>query len=139
MLVNEEVLRSLCKDAGEKREQKARVYKKLGRVEIIDSEYKNSRNFEIKAIVVGQEPYKSYIAIKDGEVEDITCTCEDYYNHYSVCKHTLAAVLHFAEDKMPRAQTEKTQVNRDQYRSFKQMVTSFYNEEVESIEDEEDE
>lgn len=139
MLVNEAVLKSLCQDAGQKREQKARVYKKLGRVEIIDSEYQNSRNFEIKAIVAGQEPYKSYISIKNGEVEDITCTCEDYYNHYSVCKHTLAAVLHFAEDKLPDTQKHKLQINHDQYRSFKQMVTTFYNEEVENIEDEEDE
>ena len=40
-----------------------------------------------------QEEYNTYIFVKNGEVEDITCDCPDYYNHYGVCKHTLATVL----------------------------------------------
>ena len=45
MIVNKELLNNLCSDAGEKRTQKARMYKSLGRVEIIDVEYKNDKNY----------------------------------------------------------------------------------------------
>ena len=47
---------------------------------------------------MGSEAYKTYIVVQDGEIDDITCNCQDYYNHYGVCKHTLATVMTFAED-----------------------------------------
>ena len=34
MIVSQQILDSLCQDAGEKRTQKARMYKSLGRVDI---------------------------------------------------------------------------------------------------------
>ena len=95
MLVNHKILENLCKDAGEKRTQKARAYKDSGRVEITNVEYENSRNFELSSIVIGSEPYRTYVSVRDGEVEDITCNCQDYYNHYGVCKHTLASIMAF--------------------------------------------
>ena len=92
MLINHEILEDLYKDAGEGRKSRAINYQKQGRVKIKNIEYENELNFSLSANVIGNEIYKTYIAIKDGLVEDITCTCEDYYNHYGVCKHTLASI-----------------------------------------------
>ena len=141
MLVNHKILENLCKDAGEKRTQKARTYKDCGRVEITNVEYENSKNFAIRAIVVGSEPYKTYIAIHDGEVEDITCNCQDYYNYYGVCKHTLASIMEFSEERnAKREKEEKNQTNlSNNYRSFKQIVNTFYNEEIEQIDHDDEE
>ena len=151
MIVSQQILDSLCQDAGEKRTQKARMYKSLGRVEIIEVEYQDSNNFAIRGMVVGSEPYKTYISVSNGEIDDITCNCQDYYNHYGVCKHTLASVMAFAEDENYRRKYEKPENiinerkeklntnNNMQYRNFRQMVNTFYNEEIDGIDSDDDE
>lgn len=139
MLVNQRILENLCKDAGDIRTQKAKNYKECGRVEITNIEYENSNNFEISSIVVGTKPYKTYVSVHNGEIEDITCNCEDYYNHYGVCKHTLATILSFAENSDASVASVKIEKrDRNQYRNFKQIVNTFYNEELEEIDYEEE-
>lgn len=139
MVVNQRVLDNLCRDAGEKRVQKARDYCKKRKVEINKVEYEDSKNFKISARVIGTESYKTYLSICDGEVEDITCNCQDYYNHYGVCKHTLASILTFAEDGTPTTRSISTHTNNtNYYRGFKQIVNTFYNEEIEEINQEEE-
>lgn len=141
MLVNGMIIDSLCVDAGDKRTQKARAYKSLGRVKIIDAEYKDENNFEIKSIVVGTQNYITYISIKNGEVNDITCDCEDYYNHYGVCKHTLATVMSFSENEEYIKKFYKENTNKfinSKYRTFRQVVNTFYNEEIEDINSDEE-
>ena len=141
MLVNQKIIENLCDDAGTNRTRKAREYKEEERVEIEDIEYKNPSNFEIRGHVYGNEEYDTYILIEEGEVEDVTCTCPDYYNHYGVCKHTLAMVLEFAEEEQKEEKNTNLQMvsNYDKYRGFKQIVNIFYNEEIEGIEEEESE
>ena len=154
MLVNQMVLDNLYKDSGEKRKEKAIEYQKSGRVKINDLEYENDINFEISAIVGGSDKsYKTYIEIKNGNVEDVTCTCKDYYNHYGICKHTLASVLELNNN--PQYLPKRANVNEEAkkaikklgevlgenedknqaYRNFKQLVNTFYREEVEDIND----
>ena len=157
MLVNHEILEDLYKDAGEGRKKRAIEYQKQERVRIKNVDYEDSMNFSLSANVIGNEIYKTYISIKNGMVEDVTCTCEDYYNHYGICKHTLATVLEFINNPQYIEQyVEKDSKNEEKldnnhnifnttklepqaYRNFKQIVNSFYQEEVEGIADEEDE
>ena len=146
MLVNQGIIDILCNDAGESRTKKANKYKEEKRVDIISYEYNNPLNFEIKAKVYGAETYDTYVCVEKGDIEDITCTCQDYYNHYGVCKHTLATVLEFAEyfdnnkeDINFGKDINKKSSNYDEYRAFKQIVNTFYNEEIESIDEEESE
>ena len=129
MLVNPMILEELTNDAGEEREKRAQKY--LKRIELTNVEYMNLNNFEISAKVYGNEIYNTYISVKNGEVEDITCTCPDYYNHYGICKHTLATVLFFNENGVSKKEEEKNQ--NVKFRNFKQLVNVFYNEEVEEI------
>ena len=154
MLVNHEILEDLYRDAGEGRKQRAIDYQKQGRVKIKNVEYENELNFELSANVIGTENYKTYINIKNGEIEDVTCTCEDYYNHYGICKHTLASMLEFInnpqyvgknvenkEEKMEnsRGLLADIKTGNHTFRNFKQIANSFYQEEIEGISDEEDE
>ena len=159
MEINKHIIDNLCEDAGASRTKKAHEYKEEGRVDIIDFEYQNPLNFEIKGSVYGNEEYHTYIFVKNGEVEDITCDCPDYYNHYGVCKHTLATVLEFVGNENQTKQRTDFQYNSsefsenvnesesildhvlpssyDKYRGFKQIVNIFYNEEIEGIDEEE--
>ena len=148
MEINKNIIDNLCNDAGSSKTRKAHEYKEEGRVDIIDFEYQTPLNFEIKGSVYGaEEEYHTYILVRNGEVEDITCTCEDYRNHYGVCKHTLATVLEFVNsdnhgekkvDYNNRNITEHDSPSSyDKYRGFKQIVNIFYNEEIEGIDEEE--
>ena len=153
MLINHEILEDLYKDAGERRKQRAIDYQKQERVKIKNINYENDMNFELSAVVIGTDVYRTYINIKDGMVEDVTCTCEDYYRHYGICKHTLASILEFINnpqysDKFVEKDEEKLgkkdlllniKTGSDSFRNFRQMVNSFYQEEIEGISDEEDE
>ena len=151
MLINHIILEDLYKDAGEKRKQKALEYQKQGRVKIRNIDYQDDMNFELSANVIGTENYKTYINIKNGIVEDVTCTCEDYYNNYGICKHTLASILEFIKNPQYIEQYvnktnkdeekiydnhnlfNKTRLEHQSYRNFKQIVNIFYQEEVEGI------
>ena len=149
MLINKNIIDNLCSDAGISRTKKANEYKEEGKVNVVDYDYQSSINFEIKGNVYGNEEYHTYILVRNGEIEDITCTCQDYYNHYGVCKHTLAMVLTFAEKSDKNKDFSEiedemhneglTPSNYDKYRGFKQIVNIFYNEEIEGIEEEETE
>ena len=144
MLVNHGILEDLYKDAGEGRKQRAINYQKQGRVKIKNVEYENELNFSLSANVIGTENYRTYISVKNGEIEDVTCTCEDYYNHYGVCKHTLASVLEFINNPQYIGQnvnkTSKNEGNilkiekteKQKHRNFKQIVNTFYQEEIQT-------
>ena len=96
-------------------------------------------NFSITANVIGQEEYKAYIQIKEGQVEDVTCTCPDYETHYGICKHTLATIItasEFMEEKENSKLEEKEKFKIDKYRNFKQILTTFYNEQLSEIDKE---
>ena len=157
MLINHEIIEDLYKDAGEARKKRAIEYQKQERIRIKNIEYENELNFSISANVIGNKVYKTYISVKNGMVEDVTCTCEDYYNHYGICKHTLASVLEFINNPQYNEEIVETEeeneemkenkhdlllnikTGNEKFNSFKQIVNSFYQEEVEGISDEEDE
>ena len=173
MQIANKIIEELIKDAGKARETKARIYKNQRRVEITKVEYEDKNNFEVSALVSGNEVYNTYIEVKKGEIEDISCTCQDYYNHYGVCKHTLATIFMLSDtqnEKETQEETnnlfkiyeennpfeiEKIQNQKEEtinveknligenftkskenakYREFKQIVKSFYNEEINEIE-----
>ncbi len=136
MEISLQILKELCEDAGTQRELKAKEYSNTGKVEIININYIDPKNFEVKANVYGNEIYTTYISAKKGEIDDISCTCPDYEKHYSVCKHTLATT--FALENMNTKQNYKKNVRKEaKYKNFRQIVTNFYNEEVEEINKEE--
>ena len=148
MLIDKNIIDNLRNDAGEDIVKIAEDYQKQHKIEIIDYKYKNQWNFEVKAIVKANQKYNTYVYIENGEVQDITCNCEEYYKQYGICKHTLATILEFMNykkevSKIDTKLLEKSETSisskYDKYRWFKQIVNTFYHEEIEGIEEEENE
>ena len=141
MQINPEIIEELILDAGEARAKKARNYKQAKKVIITETKYEDQNNFEVKAEVYGTETYNTYIEVKKGEIEDITCTCPDYQQHYGVCKHSLATILEL-RDKHETAKKEQPKKiidkNEAKYRSFRQIVNTIYNEEIDDIAEDEE-
>lgn len=141
MIVNSEILNELRDGAGSVREQRAEDYVESKRVNIKKVIYEDSNNFEIRAKVRGNEDnYDVHIQAKRGEIEDISCNCEDYYSHYATCKHILATLLEFnrnenyvriftgtqEEKQNDVAMYQKYRKQEEKYRSFKQLIHTFY-------------
>lgn len=142
MLVNDNIIMELCDDAGYERTKKARNYVEKRKVRIMKTIYDDNNNFELHGKAYGNDIYDTYINIKDGELQAIECTCPDYYNTYSVCKHSLATILQFnnlSSEELNYTNKDKIQgkisTNRtkNKYSSFNQIVKTLYNEELEEI------
>ena len=136
MLVNHNIIDNLCEDAGEQRKQKAQKYRDENRIYFKKVEYENPMNFEVTAEVEGTDTYNTYIQVKNGEIENITCTCPDYYNYYGVCKHTLATVLTLADynvEKIEKHENKATVQKEKKYTNFSQIVKTIYNHELNEI------
>ena len=136
MLVNHNIIDNLCEDAGEQKKQKAQKYRDENRIYFKKVEYENPMNFEVTAEVEGTDTYNTYIQVKNGEIENITCTCPDYYNYYGVCKHTLATVLALADynvEKIEKHENKATVQKEKKYTNFSQIVKTIYNHELNEI------
>ena len=141
MLVNNEIIQELYEDAGSTRVEKARLYMRTGRTEIEKINYDNPENFEITGKVTGQDVYRTHICVSHNEIEDVTCECADYQGRYAACKHIVATMMEFTEktkyEEMLKKQN-RIEINKNlnvdsKYRSFKQIVNTFYAEEMQEI------
>ena len=142
MLVKEQIINELYQDAGDTRVQKARLYVKTKRTEIEKIHYENENNFEITGKVRGQDIYRTHIHVENGEIEDVTCECQDYQTRYASCKHIVATMMEFAENpkyidivkNKNNVEINKTLNIDAKYRGFKQIVNQFYADEMKEIE-----
>ena len=137
MVVNDEVLNELKLSAGDIREEKAKDIKANNNVKMTKINYENSNNFSIHAEVKGtNDTYFTYIEVKNGEIENLNCTCPDYESTYGTCKHILATALEF-DSNSSYIQMNKEKIvkksnksqNNEKYRIYRQMISSFYNDE----------
>ena len=144
MQINPNILLELKEDAGTERTIRAIKYANSRKVEFLNTEYNDKNNFELKANVNGTEKYVTFVSVQRGEIEDISCTCPDYKKHYGVCKHSLATVIAFnkleedeIKNKIDKEEKQAMDLESQEvkYRSFRQIVNNFYNEEVETIDD----
>ena len=114
-----------------------------GKVVITKLEYEDENNFELHAKVFGTEQYDTYVEVKNGEVEEISCDCPDHLQYIvGVCKHSLASVLEFNQNGFQDIQnpsniqkniTRSNNKNVNEYNSFYQIVKTLYNEELDEI------
>ena len=93
MQINANILDELYREAGEERVRKAKNYVQTKKVKLIREEYENRDNFEISAQVRGTDIYNTTIKVRDGEIDDVTCECEDYYKRFGACKHIVATII----------------------------------------------
>ena len=102
--------------------------------------YINQNNFSVHSEVEGKHgSFSPYISVKDGEIEDLRCTCPEYESTYGTCRHILATALEFdsnsayarlfaGEQKVHLSNKNKKE-NNEKYRIYRQMISSFYEEE----------
>lgn len=148
MIVNPEILRELCNSAGSSRETRAKDYVMQKKVNIKKVIYEDSNNFEIRSKVKGHgDIYDVYIQVVEGEIENVSCTCEDYDSHYGTCKHILATLLEFnnnenyvrifagevQEKQNDIAMYKKYHKQEEKYHNFRQLLHTFYPNHEEKI------
>lgn len=141
MIINPEIIRELCSEAGETRKEKAQSYVGQKKVNITKVIYDDINNFEIRSKVKGNGSiYDVHIKVENEEIEDVSCDCPDYYEHYGTCKHILATAIEFSQndnylrifsDRSEDTQNDvsilkKYQKQEEKYRNFKQLIHTFY-------------
>lgn len=151
MLVSSDVLEDLYNSAGLERKQKALDYKLKRKVHITKVTYENFENLEIHSVVRGKNGnYHVYIRIANNELDNLTCECQDYRNHYGACKHIVATMMEFTSNQeyirlfseqgtlnmKNNPVTKQQNQEQEQYRVFKQMLNAFYHQKTENAENE---
>lgn len=96
-MVSKSILNDLYTNAGSQKEADATKYVMKKKVNITKVLYDNENNFEIKARVTGSDNrfYDTYIQAKNGELEDLSCDCQEYKENYGACKHLVATMMEF--------------------------------------------
>ena len=136
MVLGDEIIKELKNSAGDNKQEKAEEIIKGKKIKITKVTYDNKDNFSVHAQVEGKtNNYSTYIEIKNGEIENLSCTCPDYESTYGTCKHILATALELQENPSYIKALSKNNVvvrkknNQDQYRIYRQMISSFYTDE----------
>ncbi len=140
MQVNQKLVDELFKDVGYERIDKAKKIVSQGKVEIKKVNYDNLNNFDISAIVEGNDnDYTTKIKVENGELEIAECECQDYFNRYAACKHIAATLIKFKQTKYwdKFDEPKKTRHTINKFASFRKIVTELYNEELQEINAEE--
>lgn len=133
MFINQTVTNELYNGAGEARVQRAKEYVKQRRIQVESIHYENMNNLSITSLVDGRnDEYKVHIEIKNGELDTLTCECEDYKTHYGACKHIVATMLEI--DGNPKYNGEQNrQKTKEKYTDFTDLINTFYDEEMKLI------
>ena len=99
-MVNKSILNDLYTNAGSQKQTEARQYVMKKKVNITKVIYDDENNFEIKARVKGtdQRFYDTYFQAKNGELEDLSCDCQEYKENYGACEHLVATMMEFASN-----------------------------------------
>lgn len=136
MLVNQTVVKELYEEAGEARLNKAKEYVEQGRVDIQKIDYDNMNNLSITSIVHGNDNYKTYIEVKNGEIDNVKCECKDYETYYGACKHIISTIIEVDGNPKYNGGLAKA---KEKYTDFSDLISTFYNEEIKLLDEAEDE
>lgn len=137
MYINQRIVREIYEEAGIERLSRARKYVKEKRVDIEEILYEDRNNFWMSAEVEGNyDYYKVKVSVKNGELEQAECECEDYHKHYAACKHIVAALLEI--DGNPKYNENNYTQKAKKYSEFKDVINTFYEDEMKIIDEPEE-
>lgn len=133
MFINQTVAKELYEDAGDARLEKAKEYVKQKRIEIEHIDYDNMNNFSVESLVDGNyNEYRVRISLRNGELDRLSCQCEDYKKNYGACKHIIATMLEI--DGNPKYSKEQNKSKpKERYSNFTDLINTFYDEEMKLI------
>ncbi len=137
MQISQRLTQEIYDDVGEERLEMAKAYVRQDKVKITKAIYDNMNNFEITAEIEGHyDDYVAKIKVVNGEIEDASCECQDYYDRYGSCKHIAAALIKFKQTKYwDTSYMEESKITKKtaKYATFKKIVTELYNQELQEI------
>lgn len=134
MYINQRIAREIYEEAGIERLSKARKYVREKRVDIEEILYEDRNNFWIHAEVEGNyDYYKVKVGVKNGELEQAECECEDYHKRYAACKHIVATLLEV--DGNPKYNENNYTQKAKKYPEFKDVINTFYEDEMKVIDE----
>lgn len=137
MYINQRIVREIYEEAGIERLSRARKYVKEKRVDIEEISYEDRNNFWMRAEVEGNyDYYKVKVSVKNGELEQAECECEDYHKHYAACKHIVATLLEI--DGNPKYNENNYTQKAKKYSEFKDVINTFYEDEMKIIDEPEE-
>ncbi len=129
MFINPKITDELYNDAGLARCVRAKNYVKEKKVSIQKIYYEDMNNFSIDALVNGNfDDYNVYISVRLGEIDNVTCECEDYLSHYGTCKHAIAVIQEL--DGNPKYTNTLSKNSHEKYTEFKELINTFYTDDV---------
>lgn len=135
MFINAKVTNELYNDAEDATFEQAKQYVKQRNVTIDSTYYEDMNNFSVSASICDDvNKYKVYISVRNAELDSVTCECEDHHTHYCACKHIIATMLEI--DGNPKYTGNNTVERRhEKYTEFKELINTFYEEEIDIIEE----
>lgn len=156
-IIDEKIYQDLISQASNEALEQANEIAKNNQVSITKVIYNDKDNFEINSVVKAKEKennvilnknYKIYIKVIDSEIENLSCTCDDYKKSYCSCKHIIATLKEFINnpdyvrifagnhDYNNKIKIEEKEDSLENYKVFNQAVKEFYNLNGENDDDE---
>lgn len=98
--------------------------------------YDNNENFEIRGSVKqDNNKYDTYVKVLESEIENLSCTCDEYKETYCACVHIIATVKEFFSnndykkifgvDEGKKIQIKEKEDDLSNYKTFNQLIKTF--------------
>ena len=136
--IKEEIYNDLIKQFDEDLIKSSDKLVKDKKVHINKVLFDNSENFEIRAVVTDDNSkYNTYVKVLEGEIENLSCTCDKYKENYCACIHIIATVKEFFNNKdyinvfsdkpKENIKIQEKEDNISNYKTFNQLIKTFRN------------
>ena len=136
-IIDDKMYKDLINEVNNDVIEKANKMVEDKKIDITKVVYDDKNNFELHAIVKSQENNNTYIKVSEGEIENLSCTCDDYKQNYCACVHIIAAVREFINNpdyiRIFTGNVESKEIRKtnkeehpENYKVFNQLVKEFY-------------
>lgn len=138
-IIDERIYKDLISQIDEKDLENTDTIIKEKRINIKKVIYDNKENFELHGTVKEAEnSYSTYIKVAEGEIENLSCTCEEYKKSYCACKHIIGTVKEFINNpdyiriftgnaiKENKISIKEKEDVLENYKIFNQLIKEFY-------------
>ncbi len=136
--IKEEIYNDLIKQFDEDLIKSSDKLVKDKKVHINKVLFDNSENFEIRAVVTDDNSkYNTYVKVLEGEIENLSCTCDKYKENYCACIHIISTVKEFFNNKdyinvfsdkpKENIKIQEKEDNISNYKTFNQLIKTFRN------------
>ena len=145
-IINEKIYEDLISQVNTETLEEAKKLIQNRQINITKIIYDDKENFELNSVTKEQtEKNTIYIKVQEGEIENLSCTCEEYKKSYCACKHIIATVKNFIDNpeyiriftgnsnENYKIKIKEKEDNLENYKIFNQLVKEFYNLNEEEI------